>query len=75
MAVDYQPPQSLSKPIEVPSKLLMGAGPSNAAESVLRAGSLPLLGHLHTEFVEVPKTIKFMFRWSFTLSVINVNIN
>lgn len=53
MAVDYQPPQCLSRPIEVPSKLLMGAGPSNAAENVLKAGSLPLLGHLHTEFTQV----------------------
>lgn len=53
MAVDYAPPQCLAKPIEVPSKLLMGAGPSNAAERVLKAGSLPLLGHLHAEFVKV----------------------
>lgn len=53
MALDLQPPQCLAKPLEVPSKLLMGAGPSNAAEIVLKAGSLPLLGHLHTEFVQV----------------------
>ena len=54
MAVDYQSPQCLSRPIEVPEQLLMGAGPSNAAENVLKAGSLPLLGHLHTEFTQVP---------------------
>ena len=53
MSVDYAPPQSLAKPIEVPLKLLMGAGPSNAADSVLKAGSLPLLGHLHVEFIKV----------------------
>lgn len=53
MAIDYAPPQNLAKPIEVPTKLLMGAGPSNAAESVLKAGSLPLLGHLHAEFIKV----------------------
>ena len=51
--MDYEPPQCLAKPLDVPSKLLMGAGPSNAAENVLRAGALPLLGHLHTEFVQV----------------------
>lgn len=53
MVLDCQPPQCLAKPLDVPSKLLMGAGPSNAADQVLKAGSLPLLGHLHTEFVQV----------------------
>ncbi|KAK4023801.1 hypothetical protein OUZ56_009200 [Daphnia magna] len=65
MAVDYQPPECLSKPIEVPSKLLMGAGPSNAAENVLRAGSLPLLGHLHTEFVQIMDDVKQGIQYAF----------
>lgn len=55
MELDCQPPQCLARPLEVPSKLLMGAGPSNAAENVLRASGLPLLGHLHTEFIQVIK--------------------
>lgn len=59
MSVDFQPPQCLAKPIAVPSKLLMGAGPSNAAENVLKAGSLPLLGHLHTEFTQVILLLDF----------------
>lgn len=53
MAVDYEVPSSLSKAMEFPTKMLMGAGPSNGHEKVLQAGSLPLLGHLHTEFVKV----------------------
>ncbi|XP_046650671.1 alanine--glyoxylate aminotransferase-like [Daphnia pulicaria] len=65
MAVDYQPPQCLSRPIEVPSKLLMGAGPSNAAENVLKAGSLPLLGHLHTEFTQIMDDVKQGIQYAF----------
>ncbi len=53
MVLDVEPPQSLSTPLQVPEKLLMGAGPSNASERVLRAGALPLVGHLHAEFVKV----------------------
>ena len=53
MSFDVEAPECLTLPIQVPSKLLMGAGPSNASESVLNAGSLPLLGHLHTEFIKV----------------------
>ena len=53
MVLDVEPPKCLATPLTVPTKLLMGAGPSNAAESVLRAGALPLLGHLHTEFIKV----------------------
>jgi hypothetical protein len=72
MAVDYQPPQCLSRPIEVPSKLLMGAGPSNAAENVLKAGSLPLLGHLHTEFIQV---LHFFFKKNVICSDLNKNVH
>lgn len=53
MAVDYEAPPSLSKPMDIPAKMLMGAGPSNAADAVLNAGAQPLLGHLHTEFIKV----------------------
>ena len=52
-ALDVPPPKCFQSALQIPTKLLMGAGPSNAAESVLKAGSLPLLGHLHTEFVKV----------------------
>lgn len=65
MSVDYAPPQCLAKPIEVPSKLLMGAGPSNAADIVLKAGSLPLLGHLHVEFIKIMDEVKEGIQYAF----------
>ena len=52
------PPDVLLRPIKVPSKVLMGPGPSTASPRVLAAGSLPLLGHLHSEFVQVLYLIK-----------------
>lgn len=63
------PPESLLKPINVPQKTLLGPGPSSAPPRVLAAGSLPLLGHLHSEFVQVnnsnvfpiPMHVKFDF--------------
>lgn len=49
--MDVQPPARLSTagPYRVPHKLLMGPGPSNAPERVLRAMAQPLLGHMHPE--------------------------
>ena len=47
------PPACLFKPLNVPHKLLMGPGPSNAYPRVLAAQSLPLIGHLQKEFHEV----------------------
>ena len=53
MALAVKTPKCFEQPINIPSKLLMGPGPSNAAESVLKISSAPLLGHLHTEFIKV----------------------
>ena len=53
MALSVEAPKCFELPINIPSKLLMGPGPSNAAESVLKVSSAPLLGHLHTEFIKV----------------------
>ena len=47
------PPECLKTPMQVPQKLLMGPGPSNAPTRVLEANALPLLGHLHPEFIQV----------------------
>lgn len=46
-------PAALEKPINVPAKTLMGPGPSNVSDRVLKAMSLPTLGHLHGEFCVV----------------------
>jgi alanine-glyoxylate transaminase/serine-glyoxylate transaminase/serine-pyruvate transaminase len=45
-----------------PERLLMGPGPSNVAPSVLRAMSLPVLGHLDPLFVKMMDEIKAMLR-------------
>src|ERR1051325_4464055 len=45
-----------------PPRLLMGPGPSNVAPSVLKAMSLPLLGHLDPAFVKMMDEIKAMLR-------------
>lgn len=46
-------PASLSKALEVPEKLLMGAGPSNYSQRVRDAMGKPALGHLHPETLKV----------------------
>ncbi|HWX20112.1 MAG TPA: alanine--glyoxylate aminotransferase family protein [Candidatus Binatia bacterium] len=48
-----------------PPRLLLGPGPSNVAPSVLKAMSLPLLGHLDPEFVKMMEEIKAMLRQVF----------
>src|SRR3954466_12541547 len=45
-----------------PQRLLMGPGPSDVAPSVLRAMSLPVLGHLDPLFVRMMDEIKAMLR-------------
>lgn len=50
---DYLPPKSLQVPLEVPSKLLMGPGPSNCPINILKASAQPMLGHLDGDFLKV----------------------
>src|SRR6476620_3961750 len=45
-----------------PKRLLMGPGPSDVAPSVLRAMSVPLVGHLDPVFVKMMDEIKAMLR-------------
>jgi alanine-glyoxylate transaminase/serine-glyoxylate transaminase/serine-pyruvate transaminase len=52
-------------PIEVPSRLLMGPGPSNGYPRVLQAQALPLLGHLHPPFVKIMDEIQEGLRYLF----------
>lgn len=51
-----------------PPRLLMGPGPSNVSPSVLRAMSLPLVGHLDPVFVKMMEEIKAMLRQIFLTS-------
>ena len=46
-------PKSLLRPMTFPRKLLLGPGPSNVSPRVAAACALPLLGHMHPEFVQV----------------------
>ena len=52
------PDRKLFKPLSIPqNRLLLGPGPSNPHSRVLRASSLPLVGHLHPEFLQVMSDI------------------
>ena len=47
------PPAALSKPLFIPSRLLLGPGPSNLPPRVMAAGGLPVLGPMHQEVHQV----------------------
>jgi alanine-glyoxylate transaminase / serine-glyoxylate transaminase / serine-pyruvate transaminase len=53
---------NIPSPLNPPQRLLMGPGPSNVAPSVLKALSLPVLGHLDPKFVELMEEVKSMLR-------------
>lgn len=59
------PPESLKAPLVVPSKLMMGPGPSNLPERVRVALSNPILGHLHPECLKIMDDIKEGLRYIF----------
>uniref|UniRef100_A0A8C2NG62 Alanine--glyoxylate aminotransferase n=1 Tax=Capra hircus TaxID=9925 RepID=A0A8C2NG62_CAPHI len=52
------PPAALSKPLFIPSRLLLGPGPSNLPPRVMAAGGLPVLGHMHQEVHQIMDEIK-----------------
>lgn len=52
-------------PLKVPTRLLMGPGPTNAHPRVLSAQSLPLLGHLHPPFLAIMDEIQQGLRYLF----------
>ncbi|XP_029394102.1 serine--pyruvate aminotransferase isoform X2 [Mus pahari] len=52
------PPEALSKPLSVPTRLLLGPGPSNLAPRVLAAGSLRMIGHMQKEMFQIMEEIK-----------------
>ncbi|XP_037797258.1 LOW QUALITY PROTEIN: serine--pyruvate aminotransferase-like [Penaeus monodon] len=58
-------PECLRKPLNVPSKLLMGPGPSNSPLRVHYAMMKPLLGHLHPEFTQIMDEVKEGLRYVF----------
>jgi len=62
---EIPPPAVLKVPIHVPEKLLMGPGPSNCCPRVLEACSLPVVGHMHTEFFKILDDIKAGLQYVF----------
>ncbi|KAJ8021266.1 Serine--pyruvate aminotransferase, mitochondrial [Holothuria leucospilota] len=63
--VEISPPAALKGPINVPKKLLLGAGPATSSDRVLAAGALPLLGILHAESFQVMDEIKAGLQYVF----------
>ncbi|XP_078695734.1 alanine--glyoxylate aminotransferase-like isoform X1 [Branchiostoma floridae x Branchiostoma belcheri] len=61
----FPPPQELLTPLRVPQKTLLGPGPSNASPRVLAASALPLLGHLHPEFLQIMDEVKAGIQYAF----------
>lgn len=48
------PPRELFEPLIVPQgRLLLGPGPTNLSNRVIRAMANPLLGHMHPEIFRV----------------------
>ena len=43
----------VAKEMEVPKRILLGPGPSNVHPRVLKAMSMPLIGHLDPEFLKI----------------------
>jgi len=60
--MEVPPPLVLKRPLYVPSKTLMGPGPSNCSHRVLEAMSNPVLGHMHPECLQVGTDRMFKIR-------------
>lgn len=58
-------PDSLKTPLNVPTKLMMGPGPSNCSKRVLESLKNPVLGHLHPETLKIMDEIKDGLRYIF----------
>ncbi|KAI0234840.1 Serine--pyruvate aminotransferase, mitochondrial [Lamellibrachia satsuma] len=58
-------PKALLRPMAFPRKLLLGPGPSSISPRVAAACALPLLGHLHPEFVQIMDEVKEGIQYAF----------
>jgi len=56
---------SLVRPLQPPSRVLLGPGPSNVHPRVLRAMSIPLVGHLDPAFLEIMDETKRLLQFLF----------
>eukprot|EP00897_Mesotaenium_endlicherianum_P010655 jgi/Mesen1/9618/ME000659S08981 len=75
VTVSVPKPSLSNAPLSTPQRLLMGPGPATPHPRVLRAASLPLLGHMHAETLAAMDDVKawlqyaFQTRNAFTLAV------
>lgn len=65
MTLTVTPPEGLKGPLEIPEKTLLGPGPSNTPDRVLKAMAMPTLGHLHPEFCKVMDDCKAGIQYAF----------
>ena len=71
MSLIVTPPESLKGALTIPEKTLLGPGPSNVPERILKAMSLPTIGHLHPEFCKVMDDCKAGVQYAFQTKVSN----
>ena len=69
MSLTVTPPESLKGPLTIPEKTLLGPGPSNVPDRVLKAMAMPTIGHLHPEFCKVMDDCKDGVRYAFQTKV------
>ncbi len=53
------------RPIDPPTRILLGPGPSDVAPSVARALAMPTVGHLDPEFLRIMDQVREMLRTAF----------
>lgn len=58
-------PEISTAPLDIPPRVLMGPGPSSAYPRILSSSSLPLLGHMHPEFLTIMDDVKTWLKYSF----------
>lgn len=63
--MEVDPPKELLKPLEIPNKILMGPGPSNCSQRVLRSLGNQVIGHLHPEMFKLMDDIKAGIQYAF----------
>jgi alanine-glyoxylate transaminase / serine-glyoxylate transaminase / serine-pyruvate transaminase len=56
---------SLAEPLQPPTRVLLGPGPSNVHPRVLRAMSIPLVGHLDPAFLRIMDETKRLLQFVF----------
>eukprot|EP00271_Cylindrocystis_brebissonii_P007419 TRINITY_DN20941_c0_g1_i1.p1 TRINITY_DN20941_c0_g1~~TRINITY_DN20941_c0_g1_i1.p1 ORF type:complete len:456 (+),score=37.97 TRINITY_DN20941_c0_g1_i1:141-1508(+) len=63
--VKFSKPSISTSPLAPPVRILMGPGPSTPHPRVLAAASLPMVGHMHPEFIAIMDDVKTWLRYAF----------